>query len=238
VLLVHSWTGDQSYFEPQITHFKRAHRVLAVDLRGHGQSDKPTGAYSPEVFRDDLAWMCDHLGVRHALLVGHSMGGNIVLELAARRPDLVAALILLDAPVFPPAALLDAMKAAAADFRGPDYAEAARQFVDGVFLPTDRVRRAEILDKTAHCPQHVLSPSWEQSCVNYDASAAARACRVPVCYIGAATPLADLNRFQELCPRLVIGRTIGAGHFHQLEVPDQVHAMIDRFLLIELGRPA
>lgn len=235
ILLVHSWTGDRSYFAPQVSHFSRAHRVLAVDLRGHGESDKPYGSYSPDVFVDDVGWMCDQIGLRNAVLVGHSMGGNIVLELAARRPDLAAAVILLDAAVFPPSSLLDAMKAVAQEFRGPNYAEAARQFVDGFFLPTDEpARRAEILDKTARSPQHVLSSAWEQSVVSYDASAAAAACRAPICYIGAATPLADLSRFRTLCPQLVIGQTVGAGHFHGLEVPAQINAMIERFLLTAL----
>jgi len=128
------------------------------------------------------------------------------------------------------------MKAVAREFRGPNYAEAARQFVDGVFLPTDDpTRRAEILDKTAECPQHVLSSAWEQM-ISYDASAAAAACRAPVCYMSAATPLADLSRFQALCPQLVTGQTVGAGHFHELEVPDQINAMIERFLLTALPR--
>jgi pimeloyl-ACP methyl ester carboxylesterase len=235
ILLVHSWTGDRSYFAPQVSHFSGAHRVLAVDLRGHGESDKPHGEYSPDVFAEDVGWMCDQIGLRNSVLVGHSMGGNIVLELAARRPDLAAAVILLDAAVFPPRSLVASMTAAAREFRGPNYAEAARQFVDAFFLPTDEpARRAEILDKTAGCPQHVLSSAWEQSVVSYDASAAATACRVPICYIGAATPLADLSRLRTLCPQLVIGQTVGAGHFQGLEVPAQINAMIERFLLTSL----
>jgi len=49
-------------------------------------------------------------------------------------------------------------------------------------------------------------------------------------YLAAASPLADLARLRELCPHVMIGQTVGAGHFHQLEVPVQVNAMIDRFL--------
>jgi pimeloyl-ACP methyl ester carboxylesterase len=55
---------------------------------------------------------------------------------------------------------------------------------------------------------------------------------VPALYIQAARPRPELERFGELCPQLVIGRTVGAGHFHQLEVPDQVNAMIERFLAV------
>ena len=41
VVLIHGWTCDRSYFAPQRDHFARAHRVVSVDLRGHGESDKP-----------------------------------------------------------------------------------------------------------------------------------------------------------------------------------------------------
>ena len=165
------------------------------------------------------------------------MGGNVVLELAARRPDLASAVVLLDAPVFPAAGLIEAMKAVAPKFRGPNYRDAACEFVSGVFLPTDDpVRRSGILDKVSQCPQHVLSSAWEEANIGYDASAAAAGCHMPVCYIGAAAPLADVSRFKKLRPQLVIGQTVGAGHFHQLEVPDQINAMVERFLFTAFAR--
>ena len=50
--------------------------------------------------------------------------------------------------------------------------------------------------------------------------------------VAAATPLSDVNRFRELCPQLMVGQTVGAGHFSNQEVPEQVNAMIERFLTI------
>jgi pimeloyl-ACP methyl ester carboxylesterase len=235
MIFVHGWTADRSIFAAQASHFARLHRVVSLDLRGHGVSDKPKDRYSMDLFAEDVAWMCARLGVQHAILVGHSMGGLVVLELAARHPELAIALILLDTPVFPPAGLVTAMQAVAREFRGPNYAEAARRFVDGVFLPTDHVRREQVLQSVVGCPKHVLSPSWEQQ-INYDASPAAAVCRVPLCYIGAATPLADLSRLRALCPQLVSGQTVGSGHFHTLEVPGQINAMIEQFLLTALRR--
>ena len=120
--------------------------------------------------------------------------------------------------------------------RTPAYPEELRRFFSGFFLPTDDPeRKAHILAQAPSTPQHVVASTWENGFFAYDSAAAAAACRVPVLYIDAGTPNTDLSRFGELCPRLVTGKTVGSGHFVQLEVPEQVNAMIERFLAVALG---
>ena len=60
--------------------------------------------------------------------------------------------------------------------------------------------------------------------------------RAPAVYIAAdeLQPRADMTRFHELCPKLLYGQTAGSGHFCQLEVPEQIDAMIERFLSVAL----
>ena len=103
-LFVHGWTCNHNFFAPQIEYFSRFHRVIAVDLCGHGASDAPQRQYTVPEFADDLAWLCGELGVERAVLVGHSMGGVIALQLAATHPELSAAVCLIDSdsPTVPP----------------------------------------------------------------------------------------------------------------------------------------
>ncbi|MDZ7729692.1 MAG: alpha/beta fold hydrolase [Dehalococcoidia bacterium] len=54
-LFVHGWTCDRTFFAPQAEHFARAHRAISVDLRGHGESDKPEGEYPIAAYASDLA---------------------------------------------------------------------------------------------------------------------------------------------------------------------------------------
>ena len=152
VLLVHGWCCDHTYFAPQVEHFAgRGHRVVAVDLRGHGKSDKPQQGYTMQVFADDLAWLCERLGLAKLVVIGHSMGGIVAFDLAARYPALPSAVVL---PSAARAAIPEFLEA----LRGPDYREVLRDDVASfLFIPTDdEERRERILDGISSVPQHVM----------------------------------------------------------------------------------
>ncbi|MEX2245291.1 MAG: alpha/beta hydrolase [Dehalococcoidia bacterium] len=236
MLFVHGWCCDRSHFAPQMAHFSPRHRCVAVDLRGHGDSDKPESAYTFDVFADDLAWLCGELKLTKPVVVGHSMGGAIALALAARHPQLASAIVMLDAPViFPPAAASDVGPFLEA-LRTPACHDVLREFFSQrLFIPTDdATRKARILDGAARMRQHVIVACFE-AILGFDSDASARACRVPALYVVADPPLAELLRFREACPQLMTAQTAGSGHFHQLEVPDQINAMIERFLALSLA---
>ena len=82
---------------------------------------------------------------------------------------------------------------------------------------------------------HVTSSLWEESHVSWDDEAALRECRVPLLYVDAGTANADLARAVKLCPGLMTARTIGSGHLSPLVVPEQVNAVLERFLRLPLG---
>jgi pimeloyl-ACP methyl ester carboxylesterase len=238
ILLVHGWGCDHTFMAPQFAHFQQAHRVLAVDLRGHGQSDQPQQAYSIAGFADDLAWMCHALTLERPVVVGHSMGGAIALELAAQRPAVPSAIVLLDSAVFPARGAWAGVQPVIAQLHTPGYRDVLRQFIGDVFfLPTDDPqRKAQIIAAMLATPQHVLASAFEEL-FRWDAAAAAGQCQVPALYIASTRPRGDVAQFQERCPHLVHGQVVSAGHFVQLEVPQQVHAMIERFLAMHLRAP-
>ena len=238
IVLVHGWCCDHTFMAPQFAHFRNAHHILAVDLRGHGQSDRPHQAYTIPAFADDLAWICKELTVERPVVVGHSMGGAIALELAAQMPDLPSAVVLLDSAVLPAHDAWAGVQPVIARLRTPGYQDAMRQFIGDVFfLPTDdQQRKAQIIDAMLATPQHVLAPAFEGIFV-WDSAAAVGKCRVPTLYIASTRPRGDVAQFRELCPQLVHGQVVSSGHFVQLEVPNQVNAMIERFLAVHLRLP-
>jgi pimeloyl-ACP methyl ester carboxylesterase len=240
VLLVHGWCCDHTYFAPQFEHFaERGHRVVAVDLRGHGKSDKPHQRYAMQDFADDLAWVCQRLELAKPVVIGHSMGGIVAFDLAARYPHLPSAVVMLDAAVVLPSAARAAIPGLLEELRGPDYRDVLRGYASrALFISTDDEQRKEhILQSMSSTPQHVVVSAFE-GLRDYDPTEAAGGLALPGVYIAAdeLQPRSDMTRFHEMFSDILYGKTVGSGHFCQLEVPEQVNAMIERFLAITLQR--
>jgi pimeloyl-ACP methyl ester carboxylesterase len=230
-VFVHGWTCDRSFFALQAEHFARRHRVVSVDLRGHGESDKPQGQYPITAYADDIAYMIEQLGLDKVIAVGHSMGGITVLQLAAAYPDCVAAIVMVDpAPLVFPPELRAGVEAMAAAIEAGNQ-EPRRQFIaNRLFLPTsDRRLVEDVLAVMMAAPGHVAASAM-RGILAFDGQAAAALCKVPALYLAAAPPLNPPHLISQWLPTVVHGWTVGAGHFNQLEVPDQVNAMIEGFL--------
>lgn len=205
--------------------------MIAVDLRGHGRSDAPEQSYTVSAFADDVAWLCREVGLDRPVLVGHSMGATVVLDVAARHPGVPGAIVMLDAaPIVPAttatvAADLTALAEAGGGELRASLIEHAVAGLAGDPELQDRVRR----DMTA-VPDHVAL-----SCIaamgEWDGAAAAGACTVPGVHIAAEDPINDAAALRAMNPLLRTGQTVGAGHFNHLEAPVQVNAMIERFLV-------
>jgi pimeloyl-ACP methyl ester carboxylesterase len=110
MLFVHGWGSDHTSLALQAEFFRRSHRVVSVDLRGHDKSAAPHQDYTMAAFADDLAWLCTELALTKPVVVGHSMGGNVALELAARYPEIPASIVLIDSLI--PSAPVDSRCAA------------------------------------------------------------------------------------------------------------------------------
>lgn len=238
ILFIHGGMADHMHFTPQFEYFSRDHRTLVVDLRGHGQSDKPEQNYTITGFADDVVWMCNELRVSKLVVVGHSMGGLVALELAAQFADILVAIVILDTPVVAPRAFYEALQPFVEALQTPGYRKAIHQFMEQfIGFADDPERRTRLMDDLSSIPQHVTASALE-SYIAYDTAAAVSTIKVPTLYVSSGPWFTDVTRFRELCPQLVTGQTVGSGHYHQLEVPEQINAMIDRFLTINLPRPA
>jgi pimeloyl-ACP methyl ester carboxylesterase len=233
MVFVHGWACNRSFFAPQAEYFSRQHRVVSVDLRGHGESDKPEGEYPIAAFADDIAHLIKKLGLGKVIAVGHSMGGIVVLQLAAAFPDLVAGVVLIE-PVrsfTQPSEQNRTITAELAQAIEAGNQEPLRQYVTERFFLTTSDRRLleQVLAVMTAMPNKVAANAL-RAIPEFDGAAAAALCKVPVLHIAATPPLNPPHLVAQLLPGVINGMTVGGGHFNQLEVPDQVNAMIEAFL--------
>jgi len=96
ILLVHCYTCSMDYWQRLQPLLVRDRRVIAVDLLGHGGSEKPDDGYSMEHQADTIAEALDALDAKPVLAVGQSLGGPVSTALAQRHPDKVRGLVIMD----------------------------------------------------------------------------------------------------------------------------------------------
>jgi non-heme chloroperoxidase len=99
VLLVHGWKGSHRLWDPAIVRLARDHRVVAFDLRGMGESEKPRCAYDFDELSDDLGAVIDALGLDDIVLVGWSMGTTVSLRYLERGGQGVGGLVIVNGPL-------------------------------------------------------------------------------------------------------------------------------------------
>ena len=96
VLFLHGLGGSLLDWEAQVEAFSPKYRVIRLDVRGHGSSDKPGGKYEVEQFTSDAIAVLRAAGVGRAHVVGISMGGMIALQLAVDAPEMIRSLVLVN----------------------------------------------------------------------------------------------------------------------------------------------
>lgn len=95
LLLVHGMGGSSNHWRALIPTLSKNYRVIAPDLIGHGQSDKPRGDYSLGAFAVMLRDLLDALGVPRVTIIGHSLGGGIAMQFAHQHRDYCERIVLL-----------------------------------------------------------------------------------------------------------------------------------------------
>jgi pimeloyl-ACP methyl ester carboxylesterase len=239
LLFVHGWCCDHTFFGPQFSYFKSSYTTTTLDLRGCGRSDCPDEGYELPSLADDLAWFCAEVGISRPVVIGHSLGAMIAIEVAARYPSLVQAVVVDDpGPINPLPETARIYEGFAAELDGPDGEAVRRAWVEAGAGPTaDAELRHLIVETMCAVPLRVATAMIRGVTV-WNGIAALALCEMPLLVLGSATGGSnDPARLRPLKPDFYFGVTVGAGHFHQLEVPEQVTSMIERFLEVAITEP-
>lgn len=239
IVFVHGIFGDRSYFAAQVQHLSPRHRVVTLDLRGHGESDMPT-AVSVEAFEQDVVAVLEDSGAAPAVVCGHSMLGGVALSIASTRPDLVSAVVMLDGVIlFPDAARQGALDGLLPALSGDRWLDALRGYLGRLVDPAPREVADRVMAGIGNARREI-AVSFFESIFGKEYTAreqryaeALSSIRCPLMYVHAKAP-ANLVELQARKPDAVVGRVVGSGHYLMLSAADQLNAMLDQFLALQL----
>lgn len=227
VVLVHSLAGNSTHWSKQLEHLRRTRRAVALDLRGHGRSERPrNGDYTIAGMAGDVAAVADTLGLDRFVLVGHSMGGGVALAYAGAHPDRVAGLVLVD-PIgdgkqIPPAEA----KAYLAGFES-NYDSTSQGYWTGIAGPDSAIRKRLLADLKATPREAVVQVL--RDVMQFDPDPALARYRGPTLAI--VTPQNNmpmsLHRLGTGLPHRIV---TGTGHWLQLDKPEEFNGLLDEFL--------
>lgn len=96
IIFVHGWSNNKSIWDTQVAHFSEKYKAIAVDLAGSGESGNNRINWTMSAFGDDIVAIIDKLKLNKVVLVGFSMGAPVVVEAAAKVPENISGVILVD----------------------------------------------------------------------------------------------------------------------------------------------
>lgn len=230
LVLVHCWTCNLELWRDQIPEFSKRARVVALDLPGHGLSDKPQTTYSMDFFADAVDAVLKDAGVEHAVLVGHSMGTPVVRQFYRKYPQKTLALVIVDGAIRP-FGTKEQREQFTAPLRGPNYKEAGAQMFAAMSSTLSDADKLRVQTSFATTPQYVLVSSMDA--MGDDAIYAPDKINVPVLAILAKSPFwaADTEQYLHgLAPDLEYQMWEGVSHFLFMDRPKEFDAAVISFL--------
>lgn len=218
LVFVHCWSCDRTFWDGQAAVFSGDHRVVALDLAGHGESGRNRKAWTVEAFAGDVRAVVEKLALKRVVLIGSSMGGEVVLEAARTLGDRVAGLVVVDILTdvgqgTPPEQIDAAVRRFQEDYRG----EAARyidQYLFSKTTPPDVRRR--VLDGALKAPPEVSIPAL-RAAMEYDPVPAFRELKVPMHAINSDLFPTNVEGNRKFAPQFQAVIIPGSGHYPLLE---------------------
>ncbi len=233
LVFLHCWGCSRSFWHEQASYFADSHRVLTLDFRGHGDSSVPNGGYTLRQLASDVHEVLVGLETVPTVVVGHSMGGIVAQRLAIDHPEAVQALVLVaTTSADPDDSLVSAKVADESDEVG--YVAALRKNFRRWFLHTSdesvlQWTQTEMLRTPSRVTLGLVDDYR-----GLDIRPRLPDIKMPTLVIGArgdvSTPVTSSELMAELIPDSELIIIDGAGHFVQLERPQEVNLAIQRFL--------
>ena len=234
LLFVHGWNCDSSYWGAQVKHFAGAYRVVTLDLAGHGHSSQDRTDWTMQAFGADVATVARALDLHNIVLVGHSMGGKVVVEAANQLRDRVVAVVGADTlhnggRATPRAEQILAQLEA-------DYSGYMRTMVTRMFVAeSDPAVKAFVLADMAAAP-YASARGARFASGGYDATPVIESLQVPLILISSDYRPTDQVHLKTAAGAFEYREMTGVGHFVMMEDPQTFNNHLEA-VLRRIGTP-
>jgi pimeloyl-ACP methyl ester carboxylesterase len=235
LVFVHGWSCDARYWRAQVPHFSKSHRVVVLDLAGHGHSGAKRLQYSMLAFGEDVQAVTEAAGSNRVILLGHSMGGSVIAEAARLMPDRVIGLIAVDTlhNIEYPMTHEELSKMLAPLEK--DFLNGTREFVEQMILPSMKPQLREwILADMSAAPSAVALSASKSMMTQYITGEAAKIfheIRAPVVSVNCDMWPVDYEanrRHMSFFEAIILK---GADHFLMLDRPKEFNQALEKAIL-------
>ncbi len=236
LVFVHCGGCNRGFWDGQMAYFASRHRVVALDLAGHGQSGSGRQDWTIAAFGQDVASVVEALDLKRVVLIGHSLGGPAVLEAARLIPGRVAGVVLVDSWVdfearIPAEEIEKFVSALQADYRATTTAITSQYLFSA---STPEPVKARVLETVLSGPQEI-GVAVVRSSMAYSPLPALREIKAPIVAISSDLFPTNLEGNRRYAPGYQAAIMKGTGHYLMLEQPEAFNELL-AWALRELAR--
>ena len=226
LVFVHGWCCDKRYWKFQVPHFANQYKVVTIDLAGHGDSGRGREDYTIEAFGGDVVAVVEKLRLDKVILIGHSLGGTVIIEAARQMPGRVIGCVGADT-------LHDIGKGHSDKENEKmifklelDFAGTMQNFVRGAFKPeADPEVVAWVVDNMSS-----VNPKAGISVIKnigkYDLKEAVKDVQVPIVCINSDFLPMKVEANRKYAQNYEVKMMPGIGHFVMMEDPENFNQLL------------
>jgi 3-oxoadipate enol-lactonase len=239
LIFIHGFPFSKAMWKTQLSALKETHRVIAYDVRGHGDTEPGAAQFSLPQFADDLFFFMDALKIERAILIGLSMGGYIALRAIQRQPERIAGLILCDTQCAADSEEgREKRKKTIAFIQKNGLSVYAEESLKNLFAPASFTAKKDqvtfIQDTILKTPASTICLTLQALADRKETCSSLTEIKVPVCIlVGKEDKITSpelASKMQVLIKDSTLHIIEGAGHLSNLENPEQFNTHVKNFL--------
>ena len=230
LVFVHGWSCDRSYWNEQILPFSERYKVVTVDLGGHGESGMGREDWTISSFGVDVATVIKKLDLDQVILVGHSMGGDVIVDAALHLPGVVSGLIIVDTyNTLGSGRSMDEINNIVKEL-GANFTVNVQRLVRSFFLPNSDSSLVDFVvnDMSAAPPDVALSAGYSSLMHSRHITHDLEQLNLPVIAINSDQESTDVESMQQHGVEVHI--MPGVGHFLMMEAPDRFNELLEKMI--------